>query len=112
MESVNNVKLAYGLGTALYKTSKEEKDEDVLHLTSLAIENGYYHLDGAERRLVPVENLCALDSGSLIDSQFTTMKKSLAMPLGLPSSRVKSSSSLPSCVGPKREMSKVNSTTH
>ncbi|KAH7133937.1 NADP-dependent oxidoreductase domain-containing protein [Dactylonectria macrodidyma] len=40
--------LAYGLGTALYKTSKDEKDEDVLHLTSLAIENGYYHLDGAE----------------------------------------------------------------
>ncbi|KAI0125012.1 aldehyde reductase 1 [Xylariales sp. AK1849] len=41
--------LAYGLGTArVRKSGSNEKDEDIVKYTTMAIKNGYYHLDGAE----------------------------------------------------------------
>ncbi|KAI1843056.1 hypothetical protein JX266_010745 [Neoarthrinium moseri] len=41
--------LSYGLGTARAKDrDATEQDEEVVKLTTMAIKNGYYHLDGAE----------------------------------------------------------------
>ncbi|KAJ3521256.1 hypothetical protein NM208_g13379 [Fusarium decemcellulare] len=40
--------LAFGLGTALYSTSRGQRDDNIVSMTRLAIQHGYRHLDGAE----------------------------------------------------------------
>ncbi|KAK8026156.1 nadph-dependent alpha-keto amide [Apiospora arundinis] len=41
--------LSYGLGTARAKMDgSNDKDDEIVKLTVMAIKNGYYHLDGAE----------------------------------------------------------------
>jgi diketogulonate reductase-like aldo/keto reductase len=46
---VTTLKLAYGLGTANFKRGGSDKlDEKTVNNTLMAINSGYYHLDGAE----------------------------------------------------------------
>ena len=40
--------IAYGLGTANYKTGKGGFDKEIVKVTVQAIKAGYFHLDGAE----------------------------------------------------------------
>lgn len=46
--SLRGDKLAYGLGTARFKTAGGDFDDEIVKLTTMAIKNGFWHLDGAQ----------------------------------------------------------------
>lgn len=68
--------LAYGTGTAWYKTGDESKlDQTCIDSTKTAIKLGYYHLDGAEVYKTETELGTAIkESGIARDKLFVTTK--------------------------------------
>lgn len=76
MQLTGLTKLAYGLGTAWYKSGDESKlDQQCIDSTKTAIGLGYYHLDGAEVYKTETELGTAMkDSGVSRDKIFLTTK--------------------------------------
>lgn len=68
--------LAYGLGTANYK-STSGYDQSVVAITKTAIDLGYHHLDGAEGKR---SHAPTITPDALTRAQCTETKKSSARP--------------------------------
>lgn len=72
----HDFQFAYGLGTARYKAEPTaEPDPEIVKLTVMAINNGYYHLDGAEGKHSPSWILIYISPTSF---QSTAMRRNSA----------------------------------